>query len=364
MKDPLMALVDAASERFDQSVKGASEEQKKKSYGVMRPSSLSITVPAATAATLTSSSITFLQKLRTTLDDDTIDVLQWMPNGKSFHIVHPKQFKKQLKDLFQLQTMSSFLRKLNQLDFTRIHDRVTMDLDIFQHPKFTRESGVDIAPAVVTSTTSATPSPPSPKVVSQTASPSIIPPTAPSSSPRKIITAVLPSFPTTNGGSACSSTTSSLSLSPRLDGMVYCPQAAATTTSVGSLLPEAPSLTSMKAAGAANSNNNCNNARSTATTDATINSLLLKELLRERETLLHGMDRLSQTVVSLLQTQQQLPPPPTTTTTSSSAYPHLLHQYGSYRHHHHHHYSSYGSRATTPPSAPPPHQHHQATRYY
>jgi hypothetical protein len=240
-----------------------------------------------------------------------------------------------------------------------------MDLDIFQHPKFTRESGVDIAPAVVLSTTtSSTPTLVSPKVVSQTASPSTIPPTAPSSSPRKIITAVLPSFPTNNGGSASSSTTSSLSLSPRLDGMVHCPQAAAaaTTITVGSLLPEAPSLTLMKAADAANSNYNCNNARSTATTDATINSLLLKELLRERETLLHGMDRLSQTVASLLQTQQQLPQP--TTTTTSSAHPHLLHQYGSYQHHHHHHYSSYGNRATTPPSAPPPPQHHQATRYY
>lgn len=315
MIDPLMALVDAATERFDRSIEVESKKKTTQTPSTLQP--------------LKSSGITFLQKLRKILDDDTIDVLQWMPDGKSFHIVHPKQFKSQLRGLFQLQTMSSFLRRLNQLGFTRIHDKVTMNLDIFQHPKFTRDD--DTTTAVIV------PSKASTKSSSKTTS-------------TKIVTTALSSFSITSRSTSSGSiisTTSSLSLSPRFDDdKCNRPQP---KNAAARALPKAPLLKTTTTSVKADDDTN------------TINSLLVEKLLRERETLLHGMDRLSQTVVSLLQTQ-----PPSTA--APMAYPQ---QYGAYHHHHHHHHGqrppqqqqhprvSYITRRVPTPSPAPP-----QARYY
>ncbi|OEU08584.1 hypothetical protein FRACYDRAFT_249478 [Fragilariopsis cylindrus CCMP1102] len=85
----------------------------------------------------------FLQKLKLVLDDPleryADSLLRWMPNGESFTIVSSRKFAKsgQVFDLFGIRKMSSFLRRLNQLDFKRIRDQTDpTNLDIFQRRNF------------------------------------------------------------------------------------------------------------------------------------------------------------------------------------------------------------------------------------
>jgi hypothetical protein len=73
-----------------------------------------------------------------------------MPSGDAFHIANPKKFvKNELQDIFRFKNMSSFLRKLNQLGFQRSLDKLTMNLDIFQHAEFVRgvENKGDASPS-------------------------------------------------------------------------------------------------------------------------------------------------------------------------------------------------------------------------
>ena len=85
----------------------------------------------------------FLQKLKLVLDDPlerySDSLLRWMPNGESFTIVSSRKFAKsgQVFELFGIRKMSSFLRRLNQLDFKRIRDQTDpTNLDIFQRRNF------------------------------------------------------------------------------------------------------------------------------------------------------------------------------------------------------------------------------------
>ena len=82
----------------------------------------------------------FLSKLFSVLQDESLsDVLSWMPDGKAFTIVSSREFSKSgmVYDLFGIRKMSSFLRRLNQLDFARIRDPTDPNnLDVFRKPGF------------------------------------------------------------------------------------------------------------------------------------------------------------------------------------------------------------------------------------
>mmetsp|Transcript_20803 Transcript_20803/g.49401 ORF Transcript_20803/g.49401 Transcript_20803/m.49401 type:complete len:447 (-) Transcript_20803:54-1394(-) len=86
----------------------------------------------------------FMTTLCDALDDEHVDLLQWMTSssssshypsdGSSFTITDTKKFTKTvLPQKFNIRNMSSFLRKLYQLGFKRHHDKSTMNFDIFSH---------------------------------------------------------------------------------------------------------------------------------------------------------------------------------------------------------------------------------------
>jgi hypothetical protein len=64
-----------------------------------------------------------------------------MPDGKAFTIVNHKKFaKEEMPKIFNIQNMSSFVRKLTRFGFVRVHDKKTMNSDIFSHQDFQRGS--------------------------------------------------------------------------------------------------------------------------------------------------------------------------------------------------------------------------------
>lgn len=157
-KEPdLLTLVEAASARFDNQQlmdklrKSSKQKQHLPTTTVqVRPVLFSTlttpkTVPAvadtgAGIATPTDRR-SFLEELKLLLDDDSYsDVLTWMPDGQAFTLVHPKLFAKDVMPrILHIRTMSSFLRKLNQLGFARMLCKKTMNLDIFHRPGFARD---------------------------------------------------------------------------------------------------------------------------------------------------------------------------------------------------------------------------------
>lgn len=82
----------------------------------------------------------FVEQLMDLLDDDTYsNVVKWMPDGKAFTIVNPKRFTSvEMPVVFNIRNMSSFVRKLTRWGFTRAHDKVTMNSDIFMYKDFQR----------------------------------------------------------------------------------------------------------------------------------------------------------------------------------------------------------------------------------
>jgi hypothetical protein len=83
----------------------------------------------------------FVETLRKTLDDEGqySQIITWMPDGKAFKIVSPKQFSKEaMPNIFNIRNMSSFVRKLTRFGFTRRFDRGTRNADIFAHDEFVR----------------------------------------------------------------------------------------------------------------------------------------------------------------------------------------------------------------------------------
>jgi hypothetical protein len=82
--------------------------------------------------------LSFAEQLMSILDDEAYaDVLHWMPDGKSFTITNPKKFtSEEMPKLFNIRNMSSFVRKLTRWGFSRVHERETMNSDIFKHPQF------------------------------------------------------------------------------------------------------------------------------------------------------------------------------------------------------------------------------------
>lgn len=67
------------------------------------------------------------------------DVLNWMPDGKSFTVVNHKKFVLQkMPTLFQIRNMSSFVRKLGRWGFSRVFEKETNNSDVFKHPHFVR----------------------------------------------------------------------------------------------------------------------------------------------------------------------------------------------------------------------------------
>lgn len=83
--------------------------------------------------------MTFTEQLKVLLDDDNFEHLTWMPEGNAFTIINPKLFmKNHMPKYFNIRNMSSFVRKLSRCGFTRVHEKATMNSDIFRHPDFQR----------------------------------------------------------------------------------------------------------------------------------------------------------------------------------------------------------------------------------
>lgn len=82
--------------------------------------------------------LSFAEQLMAVLDDESYsDIITWMPDGKAFTIVDPKEFTKEhMPRLFNIRNMSSFVRKLTRWGFSRVHEKVTMNSDIFKHKEF------------------------------------------------------------------------------------------------------------------------------------------------------------------------------------------------------------------------------------
>lgn len=83
---------------------------------------------------------TFSQHLMQVLDDPAQDdVLQWLPDGKSFQVVDHKKFLlDKMPKLFNIRNMSSFVRKLSRWGFSRVPTEHKGNNDIFTHPHFER----------------------------------------------------------------------------------------------------------------------------------------------------------------------------------------------------------------------------------
>ena len=153
-----MTLVDAAASILD---KQAKEEDNQSDVSSLsgdenssRPATPAVSKEPAPRAIVSPNSITsirisleeslsekklsFAEQLRAILDDETMsDILTWMPDGKAFTIVDPKRFTKDIMPkLFNIRNMSSFVRKLTRWGFSRLHEKETMNSDIFKHPKF------------------------------------------------------------------------------------------------------------------------------------------------------------------------------------------------------------------------------------
>ena len=161
--NPLMALVDAASlldsSRSDTSVSAerqarlSSTEQDNAGKTTSRPQTPTLmTCPSPATSVPVSPSDrslqlllshkknTFAEQLMAILDNETYaNVLAWMPDGKAFTIVDPKTFTKEhMPRLFNIRNMSSFVRKLSRWGFSRVHEKATLNSDIFKHKNFQR----------------------------------------------------------------------------------------------------------------------------------------------------------------------------------------------------------------------------------
>jgi hypothetical protein len=163
---PFMALVDAAASLLDEkaTVVAKSKDLPEVSSGSsrcdsstqLRPSTPSVSNESLSAAsgssspksvvsvtgsieeTLSDKKLSFTEQLMAILDDEEFsDVVTWMPDGKAFTIRDPKRFTKELMPkYFSIRNMSSFVRKLTRWGFARVHEKQTMNSDIFKHPEF------------------------------------------------------------------------------------------------------------------------------------------------------------------------------------------------------------------------------------
>jgi hypothetical protein len=161
-ENPLMALVDAALDRqikegTSEDVSDLSSSSSSEDESLSRPSTppatTALLVPAVSPVSVASAGgsttsiegtlgtekkLSFAEQLMATLDKDEFsDILTWMPNGKAFTIVDPKRFTKDhMPGLFNIRNMSSFVRKLTRWGFSRVHEKETLNSDIFKHPEF------------------------------------------------------------------------------------------------------------------------------------------------------------------------------------------------------------------------------------
>ena len=138
-----MTLVDAAASQLDSAPSSKPEET-----GVVNDALSTKSSPPSSGSSVTSSiadhgndekKLSFAEQLMSILDDEAnySHVLQWMPDGKSFTIINPKKFTQvEMPRLFNIRNMSSFVRKLTRWGFSRVHERETMNSDIFKHPQF------------------------------------------------------------------------------------------------------------------------------------------------------------------------------------------------------------------------------------
>ena len=144
--NPFMTLVDAAASLLDKT----SEIE---AHKVFKNPDAAAKIPAAAEAVVVASIIppssenssgkkqTFAEFLMTILEDPRYeDALTWMPDGKAFTIKNHKMFKRELMPkLFNIRNMSSFVRKLGRWGFSRVHEKVTGNSDIFKHPDFRKD---------------------------------------------------------------------------------------------------------------------------------------------------------------------------------------------------------------------------------
>jgi hypothetical protein len=139
-----MTLVDAASSILDKKVDQPDQADEPVKMSTSSPASESAGDSDSSKSTCSSQGppmdkkLTFSEQLMALLDDETYsDVLTWMPGGKAFTIVNPKKFTLvEMPKLFNIRNMSSFVRKLTRWGFSRVHEKETMNSDIFKHKEF------------------------------------------------------------------------------------------------------------------------------------------------------------------------------------------------------------------------------------
>lgn len=156
--NPFMALVDAAASILDKdskpeltdvsssgkSLSSESESSSVSSAAGSRSATPLVASPASIVGKIVETrydkKLSFAEQLMAILDDENYsDLLVWMPDGEAFTIVDPKKFTKDhMPKLFNIRNMSSFVRKLTRWGFSRVHEKETMNSDIFRHRKFKR----------------------------------------------------------------------------------------------------------------------------------------------------------------------------------------------------------------------------------
>lgn len=144
-ENQLMTLVEAASSILDKRGEGnglaSHSRPTTPTSDASQPAANSSNRASSNASNLGSDKLgSFVEQLMGLLDDDTYkDVVVWMPDGKAFTIVNPKRFTAvEMPKVFNIRNMSSFVRKLTRWGFSRVHDKATMNSDIFMHRHFQR----------------------------------------------------------------------------------------------------------------------------------------------------------------------------------------------------------------------------------
>jgi hypothetical protein len=224
-------------------------------------------------------------------EDNYSNIITWMPDGKAFTIVNHKKFTKvEMPKIFNIKNMSSFVRKLARFGFTRIHDKQTMNSDIFAHKDFQRgcyeratqikygppppRSSSAIQPAMV-------PSPSGPAAASALAPAAPVGPTA------TVVEGSLPASPGLQISSSSSSIRKTLphrvSIGDTLEGINY-------------YLSSGSSESTSNSSSESTSNNNTN--------DRTLRMIAIESLLRQREALQNDADANALALVRLLQGQE------------------------------------------------------------
>jgi hypothetical protein len=188
---------------------------------------------------------------------------------------HKKFTKVEMPKIFNIKNMSSFVRKLTRFGFTRIHDKQTMNSDIFAHTYFQRgcyEKATQIKYGPPPPRSSAMPPPPASAVPAMVPSPSH-PASSSAFAPARGATTIEGSSHATSRGLQLSSSNQTLphrvSIGDNLEGMnYYLTSGSEYTSNDGTLLTTIETLLRQREA---------------LRKDADANALAIVRLLQEQE---------------------------------------------------------------------------------